>query len=81
MFTVKPDLVLLDIAMPDKDGLEVLESLAGDRGTSNVPVVVVSARTDEQTVKQARAAGARYFLPKPFRNADLLKIVEGVGKG
>jgi DNA-binding response OmpR family regulator len=78
VFRMKPDLVLLDIAMPGKDGIEVLESLAGDRHTAGVPVVIVSARTDEATIKRARTAGARYYLPKPFRNSDLLKIVESV---
>jgi CheY-like chemotaxis protein len=64
--------------MPGMDGIEVLESLAGDSSTAGIPVVIVSARTDEATLKQARAAGARHCIAKPFRNADLLKVVESM---
>ena len=64
-----PDLILLDLGLPDMDGMEVLRSV---RRWSNLPVVVVSARTDEQDKVLALDAGADDYLVKPFGTEELL---------
>ena len=64
-----PDLILLDLGLPDMDGMEVLRSV---RRWSNLPVVVVSARTEEQDKVQALDAGADDYLVKPFGTEELL---------
>lgn len=61
-----PDLVLLDLTLPDLDGLSLLARLQGTPRTAGIPVVVMSARSDAATRAAARAAGARAFLGKPF---------------
>ncbi|MBW8733463.1 MAG: response regulator transcription factor [Asticcacaulis sp.] len=64
----KPDLILLDLGLPDLDGNEVIESI---RKFSNVPIIVLTARTEDQQVVKALTLGADDYVTKPFR-ADIL---------
>lgn len=66
----KPDIMLLDIAMPEIDGFEVMRRL---RAFSRLPVIVISAWTGPQ--KDAEAGGAADFLPKPFQMEVMLKKI------
>ena len=59
----EPDVVLLDLGLPDIDGLKVLAML---RGVSNVPVIVITARDDDPTIVSALDAGADDYVVKPF---------------
>lgn len=79
-FRLKPQLILLDIAMPGMDGFEVISRLSSHPETAKVPVVIVSARTDAATVRRAKSAGAKYFLHKPFKTTDLLKIIDQIAR-
>ena len=72
-----PNLVLLDIAMPDRDGLELCRALKKDPRTRNVPVFVVSARPGKDVVERALAAGAEEFIRKPFENQELIARIRG----
>jgi CheY-like chemotaxis protein len=67
-----PSLVLLDIAMPDRDGLDLCRELKKNPRTRAVPVFVVSARPGKDVVERALAAGAEDFIRKPFENQDLI---------
>ena len=67
-----PNLVLLDIAMPDRDGLDLCRALKKDPRTRDVPVFVVSARPGKDVVDRALAAGAEEFIRKPFENTELI---------
>lgn len=67
-----PDLIILDLGLPDMDGLEVLRSL---REWSSLPVVVVSARTHEREKVEALDLGADDYLTKPFGTDELLARV------
>jgi CheY-like chemotaxis protein len=67
-----PQLVLLDIAMPDRDGLDLCRALKKDPRTRHVPVFVVSARPGKDVVERALAAGAEEFIRKPFENHELI---------
>jgi CheY-like chemotaxis protein len=67
-----PNLVLLDIAMPDRDGLDLCRALKKDPRTREVPVFVVSARPGKDVVERALAAGAEEFIRKPFENHELI---------
>ncbi len=71
----QPELVLLDIAMPEMDGIEVTRKLKADPATRSIPVIVVSAKNDKTTIAAAYAAGAAEFTLKPFNNEDLLRKV------
>jgi DNA-binding response OmpR family regulator len=70
----KPDLAVLDIAMPEVDGLEVLRR-RDDATTSDLPVVLLSARAQEADVERGFAIGATAYLKKPFSPRELSEHV------
>jgi len=70
-----PDLVMLDLGLPDIDGLKVLEQL---REWSTVPIVVVSARHNEKAKVTALDSGADDYVTKPFSNDELLARIRSV---
>jgi len=70
-----PDVLLLDLGLPDMDGLEVIRQL---RCRSDVPIIVVSARGHEREKVQALDAGADDYLTKPFSIAELLARVRAI---
>ncbi|OZM72822.1 DNA-binding response regulator [Amycolatopsis antarctica] len=71
------DLVLLDLGLPDVDGLEVLRKL---RKLDSVPVIVLTARGDERSVVRGLRLGADDYLVKPVRLAELLARIDAVGR-
>lgn len=73
--TRQPDLVILDLGLPDRDGLEFLRDF---RGWSHVPVIVLSARTDEKEKIAALDQGADDYLTKPFGVGELLARVRAL---
>ena len=60
------ELVVLDLALPEVDGWAVLGRLRAEPRTTNVPVLIVTARDDAETQQKARLAGANSYLTKPF---------------
>ena len=64
-----PDLILLDLGLPDMDGIEVIHSI---RKWSNVPIIVISARTQEREKVEALDAGADDYITKPFGTPELM---------
>ncbi|HXN81406.1 MAG TPA: response regulator [Myxococcales bacterium] len=77
-----PDLLLLDIAMPDRDGLDLCRALKKDAVLRRIPVFVVSARPGKDVVDRSLAAGAELFIRKPFENGELVaRILERVRLG
>ena len=71
---LRPDLVVLDLMLPGKSGIEVLGELRAQRTTRNTPVVVISAWSDVEGA--ALAAGATRFVPKPFEPIELKATVD-----
>ncbi len=67
----KPDLILLDVMMPEQSGLEVCQILQADPATRPIPVIFISAAAGEVARAQGMAAGARDYITKPFMAADL----------
>ena len=70
-----PDLLVLDLLLPDLGGLEVLQALKGDEATKDLRVIVLTSRTDDETLAEAKRLGADAFLTKPVRREEL---IEGV---
>ena len=73
----QPDVVILDLGLPDMDGMDVLTQL---RAWSLMPVVVVSARTDEREKVRALDAGADDYITKPFSVSELVARVEALAR-
>lgn len=70
-----PDLVILDLGLPDKDGIEFLRKI---RETSLTPVIVLSARVDESDKVEALDLGANDYVTKPFGAAELLARIRSI---
>ncbi len=71
-----PDVILLDVIMPGMGGLEVLTELKNKYGTGQIPVILVTAKTQDDDVMQGYQSGADYYIPKPFTAKQLLYGVE-----
>jgi putative two-component system response regulator len=74
----KPDLVILDILMPEMSGYEVLSMLKSDEGTRDIPVIVLTACNRHECKEKAMRLGAEVFLTKPFQPAQLLNAVYSI---
>ena len=72
----QPALLLLDLMMPGRSGLDLLGEIRQQPATADLPVVVVTAVGVQQDLDQAAALGARATLAKPFSRAQLLQAVE-----
>jgi excisionase family DNA binding protein len=70
---VSPDLVLLDVMMPEMDGWEMLRRVQERHGVGAIPVVMFSGKVDEQSAHEATARGAQGFLGKPFDPQQLIE--------
>jgi PAS domain S-box-containing protein len=73
--TSRPDLVLLDLHLPDMPGEDVLEALSSGPDTAEIPVVVVSAAASKGRVRRLRQRGASEYLTKPIDIAELVSVV------
>jgi len=69
------DLILLDIVMPDMDGFEVCQKLKADKKTKNIPVIFITAKTDEEAIEKAYDTGGMDYITKPFKPKELLARV------
>jgi len=77
----QPDVVILDIMMPDVSGLEVLRFMRREPQLIGIPVIVVSARSMPSDIKEGLEAGATLYLTKPVGYLDLKKAVDQVMQG
>jgi DNA-binding response OmpR family regulator len=71
----KPDLILLDLLMPDLGGFEICEILNNDPETSGIPIIIISGFGDLTDVKKAFKLGAVGYFVKPFALSDLSKEI------
>jgi two-component system, OmpR family, alkaline phosphatase synthesis response regulator PhoP len=71
----RPDLVLLDITMPRLDGIELLRRLRADPDTVALPVILLTAKAQDEDILEGKRSGADYYLTKPFSPVELLSVV------
>ncbi len=70
----KPDLIILDIMMPQMDGWKVLQQLKGNADYSSIPVILITAKIQQENMARGYELGADYYIPKPFTSAHLINI-------
>ena len=76
MTAEKPDVILLDIMMPEISGLDILRQMRSDPALENIPVVVITAKGMPADIKNGMEAGASTYLTKPVGFLDLKEAVE-----
>ena len=76
MIAEKPDIVLLDIMMPEISGLDILRQMRRDPALANIPVIVVTAKSMPSDIKNGMEAGASTYLTKPVGFLELKEAVE-----
>lgn len=76
MLAEKPDLVLLDIMMPEVSGLDILRQMRRDPALAGIPVIVVTAKSMPTDIKNSMEAGASTYLTKPVGFLELKEAVE-----
>ncbi len=74
----KPDLIILDIMMPEMDGLEVLRRLKSAPETSSIPVMMLTARDQPEDILRGYKTGADFYIPKPFTKHQLLDGINSI---
>jgi two-component system phosphate regulon response regulator PhoB len=70
-----PDLIILDVMMPGMSGIDLCKLLRERRSTANLPILILSARGDSESVMRGMDAGATDYLPKPILHHDLVAKV------
>lgn len=70
-----PSLILLDLRLPDTDGLSVCQELVDSTDTWDIPIIIVTGRDDPDIVRRCRAAGCRFFVHKPYDPNALLILI------
>lgn len=73
-----PDVVVLDLMLPGRSGMDILADLRADPDLSGVPVLMLSAKGQERERDNAERAGANRFISKPFSNAEVLASVRAL---
>jgi DNA-binding response OmpR family regulator len=73
--TALPDLIILDVMMPGRDGLTLLRTLRSDPLTAEVPVVLLTAKATDAEVWEGWTAGADYYITKPFDLDEILTFI------
>jgi DNA-binding response OmpR family regulator len=71
----QPDMILLDVMMPEMDGYQVICELKGDRKTVSIPVIFLTAKSQEEEIVKGFQLGAVDYIPKPFQREVLLARV------
>jgi twitching motility two-component system response regulator PilG len=72
----RPDLVILDIMLPEIDGFEVCRRIKENPATSAIPVVMLTAKKNSQDVARGTEVGASAYLTKPFKSAKVIEVIE-----
>jgi DNA-binding response OmpR family regulator len=75
---LEPELILLDVNLPDISGLEVCRRLRRDPSLAGVRIVMLTAAAQQDDIARGLAAGANHYLTKPFSPVRLLSLVEGL---
>ncbi len=73
---MKPNLIILDVMLPEMNGFEVARAIRTDAGINAVPIIMLSVKTNQEDVEAGYRAGANEYVSKPFSLEDLIKKVK-----
>jgi len=79
-YSTKPDLILLDVMMPDMSGFDVCKNLINDEKTKHIPIILVTAKSGPEDIKEGLEAGAFDYVKKPFNRVELMARVKSALK-
>lgn len=74
--SIKPDLIICDLMMPNLDGMGFVKAIKGHNQTQKIPVIFLTAKTDPRSMIDGINVGARFYVTKPFQIDDLLAKVQ-----
>jgi len=77
---VDPDILILDVMLPNRSGIDILSDLRAQQATGKLPVLMLSAKGQAKDREAAKAAGANLYMTKPFSNQELLSAVRQLAK-
>ena len=80
VFSDRPDLIVLDVMMPEMNGFEVLDKLKANEATAGIPVIMLTARDAYRDVQAAQRRGADFYWTKPFKLSELSALVNTILK-
>lgn len=72
----KPDLVLLDIMLPEIDGFEVCQRIKADPETQDLPVIMLTAKKSREDMARGEKVGADWYITKPFKSAMVIETIQ-----
>ncbi len=73
---MKPDLVLLDIMLPEIDGFEVCRRIKEDDATQHIPVIMLTAKKSREDMARGEQVGADWYITKPFKSAMVIETIQ-----
>jgi CheY-like chemotaxis protein len=73
----EPDLVLMDVTLPEIDGLQATREIRNDEKFERLPIIILSAHDSDEIRREAAEAGGSEYLSKPFEIAELKELIEG----
>ena len=74
----KPDLVLLDLRLPNMDGVDICKQVKNDEVLRHIPIILFTATSDIEVADKAKEAGANDYMVKPFEPDELLEKISGI---
>jgi DNA-binding response OmpR family regulator len=76
-----PDVLILDVMLPDLDGYEILRQVRADPRTAELPILMLTAKGQKEDRETALECGADLFITKPFSNSDIIDAIEQLAAG
>lgn len=73
---MKPDLVLLDIMLPEIDGFEVCRQIKSNEATRHIPVIMLTAKKSREDMARGEQVGADWYITKPFKSAMVIETIQ-----
>jgi DNA-binding response OmpR family regulator len=74
----RPDVVVLDVMLPDTDGFDICRAIKQNPATSALPVIMLTAKKSSLDLERGKLAGADAYITKPFKSVKVLEVIEGL---